>query len=315
SASTTPSGSPCSSQQSVYPAGEAAATTAPADTTGPAPQPTWNPFGDDNFSKLTAEELLNKDFAKLGDAEPGEKTTGSSEDLLQGLQDFPAERAAAMRGLVDAGAAFVSVPDPFNALSLSDTPEKLIEGLRSPETSSLLLPDLLALADPFSACTQSSSAVKAEMCADPLIPGLEARQAQRHAAHMDLGSSGVPDPLVVEDSLLGCDLLSHNSTPALTCSSSSSCSSAPPPGSGSCLDDLASVALTPGPTAAAASSDSGFLMLAGEKTTEDEFDPIPVVLSKNPNQGGHSRSNSGSSESSIPNMARPILLVDQLIDL
>lgn len=28
-------------------------------------QPSWNPFGDDNFSKLTAEELLNKDFAKL----------------------------------------------------------------------------------------------------------------------------------------------------------------------------------------------------------------------------------------------------------
>uniref|UniRef100_A0AAR2KHX4 non-specific serine/threonine protein kinase n=1 Tax=Pygocentrus nattereri TaxID=42514 RepID=A0AAR2KHX4_PYGNA len=51
SASTTPSGSPCSSQQSVYPAGEGS--------------PSWNPFGDDNFSKLTAEELLNKDFAKL----------------------------------------------------------------------------------------------------------------------------------------------------------------------------------------------------------------------------------------------------------
>lgn len=31
--------------------------------------------------------------------------------------------------------------------------------------------------------------------------------------------------------------------------------------------------------------------------------------------GGHSRSNSGSSESSIPNLARSLLLVDQLIDL
>uniref|UniRef100_A0A669BQK9 non-specific serine/threonine protein kinase n=1 Tax=Oreochromis niloticus TaxID=8128 RepID=A0A669BQK9_ORENI len=52
SASTTPSGSPCSSQQSVYHPGE----------------PAWNPFGDDNFSKLTAEELLNKDFAKLAES-------------------------------------------------------------------------------------------------------------------------------------------------------------------------------------------------------------------------------------------------------
>uniref|UniRef100_A0A8C1YS45 non-specific serine/threonine protein kinase n=1 Tax=Cyprinus carpio TaxID=7962 RepID=A0A8C1YS45_CYPCA len=56
--STTPSGSPCSSQQSVYQSGEASGPSAGATAS-------WNPFGDDNFSKLTAEELLNKDFAKL----------------------------------------------------------------------------------------------------------------------------------------------------------------------------------------------------------------------------------------------------------
>uniref|UniRef100_A0A096M2F2 non-specific serine/threonine protein kinase n=1 Tax=Poecilia formosa TaxID=48698 RepID=A0A096M2F2_POEFO len=56
--STTPSGSPCSSQQNVYhPGGDAPSTLA-----APNAQPGWNPFGDDNFSKLTAEELLNKDF-------------------------------------------------------------------------------------------------------------------------------------------------------------------------------------------------------------------------------------------------------------
>ncbi|XP_065103806.1 AP2-associated protein kinase 1 isoform X5 [Paramisgurnus dabryanus] len=75
SASTTPSGSPCSSQQSVYksvdPSGPS--TGAPAS---------WNPFGDD-FSKLTAEELLNKDFAKL-DAKTGEKSC--PDNLISGLQ-------------------------------------------------------------------------------------------------------------------------------------------------------------------------------------------------------------------------------------
>lgn len=54
SATTTPSGSPRTSQQNVYNASEGS---------------TWNPFDDDNFSKLTAEELLNKDFAKLGEGE------------------------------------------------------------------------------------------------------------------------------------------------------------------------------------------------------------------------------------------------------
>ncbi|KAL7391836.1 hypothetical protein ABVT39_015687 [Epinephelus coioides] len=87
SASTTPSGSPCSSQQSVYHPGDNETQSAlPA----PSTQPSWNPFGDDNFSKLTAEELLNKDFAKLAEtAAPGEKVTGSSENLIPGLNTFP----------------------------------------------------------------------------------------------------------------------------------------------------------------------------------------------------------------------------------
>lgn len=94
---------------------------AQAALTAPSTQPSWNPFGDDNFSKLTAEELLNKDFAKLSESEfilhlqqceivvrfqknndffasssssctaaaPGEKSMGSSEDLIPGLNAFP----------------------------------------------------------------------------------------------------------------------------------------------------------------------------------------------------------------------------------
>ncbi|XP_034726748.1 AP2-associated protein kinase 1-like isoform X8 [Etheostoma cragini] len=111
SASTTPSGSPCSSQQSVYHPGDANAQSA---LTAPSAQPSWNPFGDDNFSKLTAEELLNKDFAKLAEtAAPGEKITGSSENLIPGLNAFPAERSADK----SAGSVLLTVPDPFNTLS------------------------------------------------------------------------------------------------------------------------------------------------------------------------------------------------------
>lgn len=50
SASTSPAGSPRTSQQNIY---------------NPPDISTWNPFGDDNFSKLTAEELLDKEFAEL----------------------------------------------------------------------------------------------------------------------------------------------------------------------------------------------------------------------------------------------------------
>ncbi|XP_070760180.1 AP2-associated protein kinase 1-like [Enoplosus armatus] len=281
SASTTPSGSPCSSQQSVYHPGDADAQAA---FTAPNTQPSWNPFGDDNFSKLTAEELLNKDFAKLAEtAAPGEKVTGSSENLIPGLNAFPAERSA---DIMSAGSALLTVPDPFNTLSLSDTTEKLIEGLKSPENS-LLLPDLLTLADPFNSSAESTINAKADVCVDALIPGLEAPQAQRHSGQPELIPASMPDSLTGEDSLLGCDLLSHTSphgnqsVSGLPSSSSSSCSSAPP-GSGSCLEEL-----PPGQTA----SDSAFLMSCGEKGNDDEFDPIPVLISKNSNQDVQGESN------------------------
>uniref|UniRef100_A0A4W3H1U9 AP2-associated protein kinase 1-like n=1 Tax=Callorhinchus milii TaxID=7868 RepID=A0A4W3H1U9_CALMI len=48
--STSPVGSPKTSQQNIY---------------NPPDLSSWNPFGDDNFSKLTAEELLDKQFDEL----------------------------------------------------------------------------------------------------------------------------------------------------------------------------------------------------------------------------------------------------------
>ncbi|XP_070621213.1 AP2-associated protein kinase 1 isoform X9 [Erythrolamprus reginae] len=79
SATTTPSGSPRTSQQNVY---------------NPPDVSTWNPFDDDNFSKLTAEELLNKDFAKLSDGKPPEKLDSSTENLIPGFQPAPSAAPA-----------------------------------------------------------------------------------------------------------------------------------------------------------------------------------------------------------------------------
>ncbi|XP_052459609.1 AP2-associated protein kinase 1 isoform X3 [Carassius gibelio] len=145
SASTTPSGSPCSSQQSVYQSGEASRPSAGATAS-------WNPFGDDNFAKLTAEELLNKDFAKL-DVQTDERPC--PENLISGLQSV-----SSSKGFLQGG-------------------EKLIEGLKSPEpSSSLILPDL-PLNDPFSPedCNH--------VVMDSLIPGLDPLQT-------DPGSAALP---------------------------------------------------------------------------------------------------------------------------
>ncbi|XP_037536453.1 AP2-associated protein kinase 1 [Nematolebias whitei] len=98
SVSTTPSGSPCSSQQSVYHPGGA---DAPSALAAPNSQPSWNPFGDDNFSKLTAEELLNKDFAKLAEtASAGERGSNSNESLIPELNAFPAKTEVCVDSLI-----------------------------------------------------------------------------------------------------------------------------------------------------------------------------------------------------------------------
>ncbi|XP_077377302.1 AP2-associated protein kinase 1 isoform X6 [Festucalex cinctus] len=84
SASTTPSGSPCSSQQTVYHPADADTQSARIASNT---QASWNPFGDDNFSKLTAEELLNKDFAKLAETTATEEKS-RGDCLIHGLNSF-----------------------------------------------------------------------------------------------------------------------------------------------------------------------------------------------------------------------------------
>lgn len=115
SASTTPSGSPCSSQQNVY---------QPGDTSGPSAgvPASWNPFGDDNFSKLTAEELLNKDFAKL-DAKTGEMSC--PDNLISGMQSVSSNN-----GLLQGGALVDSLIPGLDPLQTDPGSVKITEAKR-----------------------------------------------------------------------------------------------------------------------------------------------------------------------------------------
>ncbi|XP_005167370.1 AP2-associated protein kinase 1 isoform X2 [Danio rerio] len=204
SASTTPSGSPCSSQQSVY---------QPADASGHSAGATgsWNPFGDDNFSKLTAEELLNKDFAKL-DAKTAERSC--PENLISGLQSVSSNK-----GFLQGGAGM-----------------------------------------------------------DSLIPGLDPLQT-------DLKSAALPECLVGRDSLLDGSLLSHPSAGGLLLSSPSSL---PVPS----VDQF--TALSSGPSHQASDQNhplSGFQSSeTGDQSSDNQFDPIPVLNSKSSSQEAEGKS-------------------------
>ncbi|XP_036022035.1 AP2-associated protein kinase 1 isoform X5 [Mus musculus] len=225
SATTTPSGSPRTSQQNVSNASEGS---------------TWNPFDDDNFSKLTAEELLNKDFAKLGEGKLPEKLGGSAESLIPGFQptqgdafttpSFSAGTAEKRKGgqAVDSGIPLLSVSDPFIPLQVPDAPDK------------------------------------ADVAVESLIPGLEPPVAQRLPSQTESVTSNRTDSLTGEDSLLDCSLLS-NPTAGL-------------------LEEFAPIALSAPTHKAAEDSNliSGFGVAEGsEKVAEDEFDPIPVLITKN----------------------------------
>ncbi|KAM8784644.1 AP2-associated protein kinase 1 isoform 6-T6 [Rhynchonycteris naso] len=262
SATTTPSGSPRTSQQNVY---------------NPSEGSTWNPFDDDNFSKLTAEELLNKDFAKLGEGKHPEKLGGSAESLIPGFQttqsdafatsSFSAGTATAEKRkggqTLDSSLSLLSVSDPFVPLQVPDAPEKLIEGLKSPDTS-LLLPDLLPMTDPFGS-TSDAVIEKADVAVESLIPGLEPPVAQRLPSQTESVTSNRTDSLTGEDSLIDCSLLSNPTTDL--------------------LEEFAPIAISAPAHKAAEDSNliSGFDVPEGsDKVAEDEFDPIPVLITKNP---------------------------------
>ncbi|XP_040012758.1 AP2-associated protein kinase 1-like isoform X2 [Xiphias gladius] len=233
-----------------------AVPTAPASgvATNTPMQPAWNPFDDDNFSSLTAEEFKTED--KKPNDLPSETETTSSEELIPGLQastveNEPQEAVERPSTILDmdSGASLLAVPDPFLSLELSDAPEKLIEGLKSPDTSSLMLPDLLSLSDPFGGSVEESA----------------------------------KDSLTADDSLLGSSLISGPSAPPAASSATSSSSSAPT-SAASALDDfslLCGDSAQPKADTSLLISDFEPQQASGEAAREDEFDPIPVTGRKN----------------------------------
>lgn len=228
---------------------KAAPTGSASGSTNTPTQPAWNPFDDDNFSNFTAEEFKTDD-KKTADM-LSDTDAKSPEELIPGLQassvdNTTQEIAERPSAILESGASLLVVPDPFHTLELSDAPEKLIEGLKSPDTSSLMLPDLLSLSDPFGGSVES-----------------------------------VKDPLHADDSLLGCSLIS--APPAAPGSTTSSVSSAPTSAT-SALDDfslLSGDSVQPKGDSSLLISDLDTQPTSAEAATEDDFDPIPVTGRKN----------------------------------
>ncbi|XP_070706463.1 AP2-associated protein kinase 1-like [Pempheris klunzingeri] len=253
-----------------------AAVPASGDGTNTPTQPAWNPFDDDNFSNLAAEDFKAED-KKPADL-PADNVSACPEELIPGLQASAVnntppdsvERPSAILD-VDSGGSLLAVPDPFCTLQLSDAPEKLIEGLKSPDTSSLTLPDLLSLSDPFGGSVEESG----------------------------------KDPLTADESLLGCSLISGPSAPpaASSASSSAACAS---PSTSSALDDIRLMSgdsTQPKADSSLLISDFESQTASAEAAAEDEFDPIPVTGRKNSQDQQRELSSTGAGASLGPRLA------------
>ncbi|XP_013986511.2 AP2-associated protein kinase 1 isoform X12 [Salmo salar] len=107
--------------------------SAPGPPIGSLSQPAWNPFGDDDFSNLSAEHLINKDLVdEQTDDVSAEVETAPTEDLIPGLLEVSSpgetdpqsavEQSEDLLGL-DTGESLLTVPVPFSVLALSDTPD------------------------------------------------------------------------------------------------------------------------------------------------------------------------------------------------
>uniref|UniRef100_A0A3B4YBG8 non-specific serine/threonine protein kinase n=1 Tax=Seriola lalandi dorsalis TaxID=1841481 RepID=A0A3B4YBG8_SERLL len=127
---------PSSTQPAQLGVGDAVQDQSQAGPTAPASgtptQPAWNPFDDDNFTNLSAAEFRAEDI------KPSDFIT---HHYSVTLLCHPVERPSAILD-VDSGASLLV---------------KLIEGLKSPDTSSLMLPDLLSLSDPFGGSVEESA--------------------------------------------------------------------------------------------------------------------------------------------------------------
>uniref|UniRef100_F7B725 AP2 associated kinase 1 n=3 Tax=Macaca mulatta TaxID=9544 RepID=F7B725_MACMU len=120
------------------------------------------------------------------------------------------------------------------------------------------------MTDPFGS-TSDAVIEKADVAVESLIPGLEPPVPQRLPSQTESVTSNRTDSLTGEDSLLDCSLLSNPTTDL--------------------LEEFAPTAISAPVHKAAEDSNliSGFDVPEGsDKVAEDEFDPIPVLITKNP---------------------------------
>uniref|UniRef100_A0A3Q2W067 non-specific serine/threonine protein kinase n=1 Tax=Haplochromis burtoni TaxID=8153 RepID=A0A3Q2W067_HAPBU len=141
-------------------------------TTNTPTQPAWNPFDDDNFSNLTAEDVIFQPYVM--------DYKSFLYDTSLHLLCFLVERPTSILD-VESGASLLA---------------KLIEGLKSPDTSSLMLPDLLSLSDPFGGNVEESAK---GVCVCVCVENSTITRPLPLSTCPDF----VSDPLTADDSLLG----------------------------------------------------------------------------------------------------------------
>ncbi|XP_005165360.1 BMP-2-inducible protein kinase isoform X1 [Danio rerio] len=115
----------------------------PQTVSNPPDMSSWNPFGEDNFSKLTEEELLNREFDLLRAKKPVERSVSmeaSSVDRQQPVlqPSLPEDPFGSVPFLANAGAGVLTAENPVEnpSVSVQDTTPPLAKERKPAKKSS-----------------------------------------------------------------------------------------------------------------------------------------------------------------------------------
>ncbi|XP_049619009.1 BMP-2-inducible protein kinase isoform X1 [Syngnathus scovelli] len=107
-----------------------AITPPPLSASHPPDMSRWNPFGEDNFSKLTEEELIDREFDMLRANNPAERRSSTETERLPSAEPLPTEDLFGSVPFVASAGSNVAAGDPTKPEVVVSIPASLDD--RSP---------------------------------------------------------------------------------------------------------------------------------------------------------------------------------------
>ncbi|XP_007547451.1 BMP-2-inducible protein kinase isoform X2 [Poecilia formosa] len=100
----------------ITPTSQSSSSSSSSSVSHPPDMSGWNPFGEDNFSKLTEEELIDREFDMLRAKKPEERTVGVETDPAPAAALLPEDLFGSVPFVANAGTGVMQSEPPVDEL-------------------------------------------------------------------------------------------------------------------------------------------------------------------------------------------------------